>query len=401
MPTTRTWKRIAAALVLAFAALNTANALNKGGDAAVFFEGGRRVLEGTPLYEGSSAADGFIGPPFQALFFAPFSAIASASGTAARLVWHAFNVACLCTGVWCAWAAWSKARDRMGLKPRPMFPTLLPPLVAILLPVQTNFEHQNMNAVLLALLAAATWQLTIGSAILAGVLIGVATALKAFPALLILWLLARRLWTALASAVATAVVLTVLPAVVYGPAGLHDLLRTFWRLGNSGWPSRGNNQSLVAAIDRFTSGLAIGDGVRVAADAPQTVLLYVVCALALVLMLAAVLVTTRHTSASISSEIAAVTTLAILLSPIAWDHYWTLLFPAFLILYDSQDPRLLGRAGGYAFWTAALLTTALSPVTLGAYGFNRAREMSVDTCAGLIVYAAMLMLCRRIGRPMS
>jgi hypothetical protein len=35
------------------------------------------------------------------------------------------------------------------------------PLAAILLPLQTNFEHQNMNALLLALLAGATWQLTL------------------------------------------------------------------------------------------------------------------------------------------------------------------------------------------------------------------------------------------------
>ena len=50
--------------------------MNKGGDAAVFFEGGRRFLNAEPLYAGSSAADGFIGPPFQAMFFTPFAAVA-------------------------------------------------------------------------------------------------------------------------------------------------------------------------------------------------------------------------------------------------------------------------------------------------------------------------------------
>ena len=53
--------------------------------------------------------------------------------------------------------------------------------------------------------------------------------------------------------------------------GFRDLARTFWRLGNSGWPVRGNNQSLVAAIDRLTTGpFGIGDvsGVRGAAEAP-------------------------------------------------------------------------------------------------------------------------------------
>jgi hypothetical protein len=46
------------------------------------------------------------------------------------------------------------------------------------------------------------------------------------------------------------------------------------------------------------------------------------------------------------AQLAAVTVFRVLLSPIAWDHYWTLMFPAFLIPYDSRDQRLLGRAGG-------------------------------------------------------
>ena len=50
------WTRLLALLALLFAVLTTINAVNKGGDAAVFFEGGRRFLHAEPLYEGSSAA---------------------------------------------------------------------------------------------------------------------------------------------------------------------------------------------------------------------------------------------------------------------------------------------------------------------------------------------------------
>ena len=62
-----------------------------------------------------------------------------------------------------------------------------------------------------------------------------------------------------------------LPLGVYGYAGFTDLARTFWRLGNSGWPVRGNNQSLIAAIDRLTIGhfgTADLSGVRGASEAP-------------------------------------------------------------------------------------------------------------------------------------
>jgi alpha-1,2-mannosyltransferase len=383
------WERVAIGLALLFGLANIINALNKGGDAAVFFEGGRRFLHADPLYEGSSAAAGFIGPPFQAMFFAPFAWLADLQPVAGKLVWHLVNVASLVAGVWLAARAWWNVRARFGLQSQPWFPHLFAPIFAVLLPLQTNFEHQNMNTLLLALLAGATWQLTIGSALGAGILVGGATALKVFPALILVYLGLRRQWRALTAAITSAMLLTVLPVFLYGVDGYGQLIADFLRLGRSGWPVRGNNQSLVAAVDRYISGFT-QDGVRSAADAPVAFAIFMAAAGVLGVLLVAILVRKRFDEASVPSELAAVTILAILLSPIAWDHYWTLLFPAFLIAYDSGSSRLLGKPGRYAFWIAAAMTTALSPVTLGARGFNVARAMSVDTIAALILYGALL-----------
>ena len=398
MPRTFT-SRLLLLLAVLFAILNAVNALNKGGDAAVFFEGGRRFLHAEPLYAGSSAADGFIGPPFQAMFFAPFAAVASASPVAAKLLWHALNLACLGLGVWLSMKTWDAVRGQIGLPVRSWLPMLFAPLAAILLPLQTNFEHQNMNALLLALLAGATWQLTLGSAAVAGLFIGMATALKAFPALAIVYLAARRYWTAAIAATASAFVLSVvMPTAVYGVAGFSDLARTFWRLGSSGWPIRGNNQSLVAALDRVTLGLSpvsVDYTVRGAADAPPTMILFGAVAVLLVAAFVVILVRTPRRARTVPAEVAAVTVLAILLSPIAWDHYWTMMFPAFLIVHDSRDDRLLGRAGDYAFWAAAMLTTGLSPLTLGKSGFDVARDCSVYTIAALILYACLMVVSGR------
>jgi Glycosyltransferase family 87 len=388
------WGRIAAGLAVVFALLNIVNALNKGGDAAVFFEGGRRFLALEPLYEGSSAAAGFIGPPFQAMFFAPLAWVAEFSPLAAKLLWHSVNVVCLVAGVWYSARAWWAVREQLGLPPKPWLPYLFAPLAAVLLPLQTNFEHQNMNTVLLALVAGATCRLTMGSAIAAGILVGAASALKAFPGLIVIYLAVRRQWHALAAALATALLLTILPALFYGAEAYQNLLTAFLRLGNSGWPVRGNNQSLVAAIDRYLSGFS-ATGVRSAVEAPLAATLFAGAALLLGTLLLVVLLRTRSTPAFVPSEIAAVSVLAILLSPIAWDHYWTLLFPAFVILYESGDARLLGSTGRYAFWIGAALTTALSPITLGGRGFNAARELSVDTAAGVLVYVALLAMCVR------
>ena len=62
----------------------------------------------------------------------------------------------------------------------------------------------------------------------------------------------------------------------------------------------------------------------------------------------------------------------------------------------NSRPALLGRSGQWAFWTAALLTTGLSPLTLGRSGFNTAREKSVDTIAALVLFAALLALWRKV-----
>ena len=123
-------------------------------------------------------------------------------------------------------------------------------------------------------------------------------------------------------------------------------------------------------------------------EAPLAFTIFIAAAVLLSVLLLAALLRTRVTAVPI--EMTAVTILAILLSPIAWDHYWTLMFPAFLIVYESSGARLLGATGRFAFWIAAGLTTALSPLTLGVRGFNVARALSVDTIAALIVLGALV-----------
>jgi hypothetical protein len=122
-------------------------------------------------------------------------------------------------------------------------------------------------------------------------------------------------------------------------------------------------------------------------------------ALALVLLGAfvAMSLTRQPTRAGVAVEMTAVTVLAILLSPIAWDHYWTLLFPAYLIVFDSREPRLLGPRSAYLFWGAAVLTSGLSPLTLGGAGFNLARYFGTYTIAAIVIYAALLWLRSRMS----
>ncbi|MGE3521016.1 MAG: glycosyltransferase family 87 protein, partial [Vicinamibacterales bacterium] len=346
---------------LGFAVANLINALNKGGDFQVFVESGRRVLEQLPLYEGSSAGVGVVGPPFQGLFFAPFALIAAVGMPMARVAWYAVGLASLLAGV----AIWSAALDRPGASEgtsrrfwtRLGSASVLVPLLAILFPAQTNFEHQNMNPLLLACLGAAAYALRTGRERWAGGLIGAATALKAYPGLLLLYFVYRRAWRGLAAALITAAALSLLPAIVYGPSGLAGLFEQWLAFSTAGgWPDVGNNQSLVAMIERL-----------VGLNSPLVTPLYAASVLLLLGAFAwaasdrggtglgptarapgagapadagpgnaadagggAVDPTTRWRAAA---DLALLTLIAVLASPIAWDHYWVLMFPAFFTVY--------------------------------------------------------------------
>ena len=224
-----------------------------------------------------------------------------------------------------------------------------------------------MNALLLALLAGATWQLTLGFATAAGLLIGIATALEGISRALILYLAGAALLDRgdCRDGIGVRPVGRE-PTAIYGVAASRISRKTFWRLGNSGWPIRGNNQSLIAALDRLTLGfvrLAVDPaGVRVAADAPLALALFAVLALVLVGAFVVRIVRTPRRPSFIPCEIAMATVLAILLSPIAWDHYWTMMLPAFLIVYDAaQDQRR---------WVARCATPS-GPRRFSPRGFRR------------------------------
>ena len=265
--------------------------------------------------------------------------MATTSEPAARLLWYTFNVLCFVLGAWWWTIAWRSRVTRLDgsawLHDRALWAALL----AILLPLQTNFEHQNMNPLLLALTGGAACALTRQRAVAAGSLIGFAAAIKVFPALLIVYFGLRRLWRPLAASVAVVATLTALPLLVYGREGFTQQLARWLEVGTGGWPTRGANQSLIAAIDRIV--FSTPPAVRRAADGTLPLTIYVVAAAAL-LAAAWPILGARRRQATVVPEMAAMTTLAVLLSPIAWDHYWVLLLPAFLVVYTASSRELLG-----------------------------------------------------------
>ena len=390
LPTTharRTTWRLVLLFFIAFCAANTVNAVRKGGDFQVLLEAGRRVMSGEPLYTSSRPGPLLTWPPFMGLFFVPLAAVDSLSPLAARLLWYAIGLVC----VWCGTRFW--ARAYLGEETEGSFSTerVVLPLLCVIFPLQTNFEHQNVNPLLLLLLGSSALAVSRAQETRGGVLLGTAVALKAFPALLIPYLVYRRFWRAAAIAVVTAAVLTTLPLVRYGSDGPAQFA-AWMGISSGDWPARSNNQSLIAAVDRMVSGF--DDPSPVISDDGLTIA--IAASLAAVLVVLFVASTWRLTRDAdvVARELAMVTALAVLLSPVAWDHYWVLLFPAFLVADAETRGDSRRRA---VFWIAAFLSTALTPLTLGRSLFLWVREGSPQTLAALVVLVLLIVLTHSRG----
>ncbi len=304
----------AVVIVLAVAlTLGWINAFRYGFDFLDMLLGGQRLLAGTNLYEGSGPAFGMIGPPGQALLLAPFAVLALLDLSVARAGWFLLNFAGLVFGA----RAWSTA---LGL-PRTNWWLALAAGSAVAFPLYREFQAQNMTLLIFWLVGLAAADLTSGKESRAGFAVGVATAIKLFPGLIIIYLLARARWRAALAAMATAAVISLLPVFRFGPAGFVEVLREWFRTRASGdWPIWNQNQSLSAAIWREfpgDTGLTLG-----------------LVAFAVLVGGAVWLGWSRRARAtsSLSDELALVLVVAVLASPIAWVCYWLLCMPLFMIV---------------------------------------------------------------------
>ena len=388
-----------------FVAANLANAINKAGDFEAYHEAGRRLLADRPLYEGSAIASGFVGPPAQALLFVP---LAGWDVVVSRLFWFALNLALLGYAVttWCGLlgpqASAASSRDAASDEPAwrrgaRLLTTRWPALslLAIAYPLQTQFEHQNLNVVLLALAAYSADALLRHRPGAAGAVIGIAAALKIYPVLALVWLAARRQWRAVATGVAAAGALTVAPALLRGWQGFMTDVVDFQALTSSGWPTRRASQSLVAMWGRYLIGES-PDGYETLTLAQPLVLSLVVGTALLVILPLAIVAWRRAPSTSaLVEELACVGGLAILLSPIAWEHYWVGFLPLFLVLAThaaGARTSWQSRSARIAFWIGLIGITVLSRPIVGWHGARAVRAWSVMTWAGLIMCVALAVI---------
>jgi hypothetical protein len=303
-----------------------------------------RLLHGLPLYAAvdTAALRGLPWPPFATFALIPFALIARVSLPVAKALWAVGNVALF---GWCLVQAFRYTRR--------WTPVALA-VAAVAQPLQSNFQHLNINLVLLGLVCLAIGEVQRGREVRAAIWIGVATALKGYPAATFLYFLARGRWRPLGAGIAAALGLTLVAGLPYGSAAW-SLARDYVQLALAAPSTHAlAGQSIGGLVARLGGGLATAVALDLlSASAVAAVLWY-------------------HRAASEPvSELGMSAVLAVLLAPLDRLHYYVLAFPAWTATFAQGAPTrgpALGAAARGAWWLTlalgALLTSGmLSQIT--------------------------------------
>lgn len=298
-------------------------AVHKGEDITAHLALTDLWIRGAPLYR-AFPTQGTWWPPFTTLLVAPFAGLARLSPALAKGLWTAL-------GVWCVAAAVDVAGRRWGWRPAFLA------LAATAWPVWDNFQHGNIEAYLLLAIVLGAAALAGGRDRRAGVWLGIAAAVKAFPALLLVYLAVRGRWRAAAWGLGAAVAGTALALLRYGPAGAVDAGRHWVTLAETAQSQAGLAVSAfhMQKLGRWLYALGAGWAGVLAGQA------------ALVALLGAIVALGRRRASDLVG-IGATTLVAVLLAPIAWLHDFTLAIPAWVGALARDGAGDAGAAGGTA-----------------------------------------------------
>jgi len=307
--------------------------VHKGGDFAAELSQSERLLHGVPLYD-ALPGKGIWWPPFTALGLVPFALVSRASMGVAKALWAILNVSCLGGSLALA-RRWTRGWAPVAIA-----------VAAVGKPLQSNFEHLNITPILLALVLATAAELRAGRETRAGAWLGLATAIKALPALMFLYFICTGRWRGLLVGVAVAGGLTLGAMLPYGLVGAVHAVLDWARLAREA-------ATLGTAGSQSIPGFATFFGWPAAA----------IAALSLTCLGAGALAIRRSIDAHLDG-IAIAALAAVLLSPIAWLYYHTLALPAWLAALTGH-PAAPARPRRAALWIAGVLTSGV--LTFGLY----------------------------------
>jgi alpha-1,2-mannosyltransferase len=343
-----------------------------GYDFRFYWTAASQLLEGQPIYSAQQLAGpyppqgqlGFLYPPPFAVVAIPFAAAFPTESTAGLPIWSALGALVLAASI----LALARA-ERLATR----FPLLAGQWVWLLVaaafvsaPVVAELVYGNVNLFLVGLLTAAWLGLRRGDRLgdaVAGIALGVATLIKIFPGLLLLWLVLRGRGRPVAWAGTAAAALSVAALPATGIEAWTQYPTVLLNMGVPADLSHGLSPAtwLAPALGFDTAKL-------------------------LVWLLVAVVTTWVARWADDRLGFAMVVILALLATPVLWKAYLSILVVPFLLaLSAGASPALLGL--GYVAlslgYQAALGDAARIVVRL------------VPSLAPLLVLGALLLRARR------
>ncbi len=287
---------------------------------------------------------GYTYPPFAALAMAPMALVSTVTAG-----WVNVVLSLVALGFVLAWLL-GPLTERYGW-PRWFAVGLALPLFAATEPVRETLGYGQVNLLLLALIFLDLAALRNGwrrhgaaapagrlltrlwtSGALAGMGVGLATAIKVTPALFIGYFLVSRQWRAALTAVATALGVTVATFVISGSDTMRYFTSVVLDTNRVGEVDSTANQSLAGILARLY-------------DSPTTPTLMWLAFAMLVLAVGLSRAVTAHREGDELAAFALVGLTANVICPISWSHHLVFLIPALVVLVDAGLRRRAAAAG--------------------------------------------------------
>lgn len=326
-------------------------------DLKIYMSAMRWWAAGNPLYDyvQPDRVQGelyFTYPPFAALLLRPFAGLPIGTTIA---IFTALTLVAVAVTTW--WLVAPVAERRAV--PRWFAVGLAVPLVLMVESTRETITFGQINMWLVLLILADLLFAVPRNSRWAGVGIGLATALKLFPGIFIVYLLATRRWRAAAMASVAAAGATLLAAAVAPTDSWRFWTHELWSTGRVGRTDYTGNQSILGLLSRLW-----------APQEPDRLLW-----LALVAVAAGYGLWRAARAARAGDDVAGLTLIglvAALVSPITWTHHVYWLIPAIVVLVDDglPDPTTGRRRRSSRLVTAAVVYACIAYGVVSYYDWG-------------------------------
>lgn len=351
-----------------------------GSDLALDHEAAQAWRAGQSMYSGYAAH-----PPFAVLLCWPLTLV---SGRSAYLLW---TVASVCMFVVCITYTLHSLDVHISAYWVPML--IAAPLCWY--PFLAHVALGQWSVLLLALFVAGWGNLRRGRCRVAGVLFGLAAAVKLFPAIVGLSLLLRRRWAALGVMALVTAVCSLLPMLVVPQDDYLTYVYEVVPRNASRFAAFPTNVSFTGVVSRV---LAPGPWVQPVVDAPVTARVCIaVLSIAFVWHLSKRIYRLPETQMGDDLALAYACLAMLLLSPISWQHAFALLVLPFGIMaqaYQANGSRQSLSYARVAFTLLSLPDVLLARALMELYLPHRmpwyvAALMAAPTVGLLLLYFAL------------